>query len=118
MFSKFHPKIFYLKKFNITFFFILDILSPSKANRIAAIRETAAALRERLMTESKRLTDLVQNKNNQRPLQAFSPRSRSPPQFKQKVNIPRDEPTYSSHFPGINIFYVFYLSVSLRYCYS
>lgn len=55
------------------------------------------------MTESKRLTDLVQNKNNQRPpAQALSPTSKSPPQFNQKVNIPRDEPTYGSHFPGTN----------------
>ena len=38
-------------------------LEKSKADRIAAIRTTAAALRQRLDEEAKRLTSLVQKKS-------------------------------------------------------
>lgn len=84
--------------FIIQFHFVLiDDLSPAKANRIAAIRETAAALRERLAMESKRLTEMVQNKNVQQKLFLSTALS---PQHKKKVKIPKETPTSASYFPG------------------
>jgi len=68
--------------------FIFTDIQSSKAERIAAIKETASTLRQRLMLESKRLADLVQTKQQQRST------STSPPK------IPQDSPTFSSFYPG------------------
>eukprot|EP00111_Clytia_hemisphaerica_P021715 TCONS_00063858-protein len=80
-------------------------MSPSKADRIAAIRQTATALRERLMEESKRLTGLVQNKQSTTSMGATREKIKSPEPSAstlQRVTIPRkEEMTYASHFPGV-----------------
>lgn len=49
-------------EFNSLVSHFVDVYETAKADRVAAIRATAAALRERLNMESKRLNELVHSK--------------------------------------------------------